>query len=339
MNHQARLAPEYARVNKILLSLPYEGSDWQPILKDVLACYRAIASAILSADESVQLIVLAKDKSLATSWAGGLLLTPQQEARMLVVTDIDYNDTWVRDYGPLTFKHEGGVAYRSFTFNGWGNKYPAHLDNQVATALQHTLNCVINKYDLVLEGGALEINGDGVLLVNRDCIVDINRNRALNDAMIEQQLFELLGAQSIEWLSHVSLTGDDTDGHVDTIARFVRDDTVVACGIDASHPDADSLQSLNKQLQKICNKRGWRLISLPMPKVYSALDRRLLPATYANFLLCNGKLFLPVYDVPEDEVALNFLQNELPEYQLVPVNCTALVEQHGSLHCATMQLG
>lgn len=338
-----RLLPEYSAIHSILLALPYAGSDWDNNLQQALDCYHGMVKAFLHADKLVNVLLLVHPDSVSKAWTSKLELDESEALRLRAISDISYNDTWVRDYGPLTCMDEvygtETISYKSFGFNGWGGKYSAVEDNSAALQLVRYGIAPQVKRPLILEGGALEINGQGVLLVNRDCIVDAARNPHMTELGIATVLHHELGAEDIEWIQNVSLSGDDTDGHIDTLARFISDERLVCSGRNAKHPDTDKLQTLYQQLQIICDARGWQLHELPTPIVYSAIDNRLLPATYANFLMCNQCVFFPVYGVPEDEEATALLEKLLPEKRIVPVRCEALLEQHGSLHCATMQIG
>lgn len=331
------LLPEYAPVSAVLLALPYAGGDWDNNFQQARQCYRAIVEALLLNDPDVEVWLLVKADWQA--WAESLGISDADRTRLRLINTIDYNDTWTRDYGPLGVTGAQGVEFRSFIFNGWGGKYTATADTRVAACLSEegTLPAV-EDVALVLEGGALEINSQGVLLVNRDCIVDEARNPGLDDAAMAQQLRDWLGVSEIEWIADINLEGDDTDGHIDTLARFIDDQTLVYCGENSRHHDADALASLHQQLQVIARKRNWTIHGLPSPVIRSQVDGRLLPATYANFLMANRRLYLPVYGVPEDTDAVAIIAQLAPDYDIVPVRCEALLEQHGSLHCATMQI-
>ncbi|HNG61161.1 MAG TPA: agmatine deiminase family protein, partial [Cellvibrionaceae bacterium] len=218
-----------------------------------------------------------------------------------------------------------------------GGKYAAPDDNQVPTRLADWLGQIPKTSGVVCEGGGLETNGE-ILLVNQDCIVDEARNPGSTRQSMTEILREWLGVQAIEWLQNIQLTGDDTDGHIDTIARFVAPNTVVYSGTNPHHPDAQSLQRLDTQLKAIAQRRNWQLFALPTPHYTSRIDGRVLPATYANFLICNQHVFVPIYGLPEDDAALKVLTAACPAWEIIPVRCEALLEQHGSLHCATMQI-
>jgi len=336
------LYPEFLPMRAVLMALPYTGSAWQETLVAVLKCYRDMLEAVLINDDAVELWLICHDSEEHKHWLGQLSLSLEQRARLRIVTHIPYDDTWIRDYGPLTLTDNGDYKsfnYKSFVFNGWGQKYRAEKDDAVAVMLGDLIGSEVSKRPFVLEGGALEVNSECVLLANRNCVVDELRNPNMTLAEVEQRLSEELGVTRIEWVEDINLTGDDTDGHIDTIARFVADDIIVACGRDADHPDAAQLDSLNSQLEVICSNNGWQLFSLPAAEVYSQVDGRMLPATYANVLLCNNVAYVPIYGLEHDAQALAVIAAALPSYQAVPVRCEALLEQHGSLHCATMQVG
>ncbi|SMF40996.1 Agmatine/peptidylarginine deiminase [Alteromonadaceae bacterium Bs31] len=334
-----RLLSEFVHIKHVLLALPHAGSDWHSVLSDALNCYADIIKCLLANDQSLCVILLIKRDSTTDNWLGNLELSNSERDRLRVLTDIAYDDTWIRDYGPLScLKAEGEHVFCTFQFNGWGQKYTADADNAVSAALSSFGISPLKEYALVLEGGALEINNKGVLLVNEDCVVDEARNPNCSQKDMELELKKKLGAKSVEWLRGIQLTGDDTDGHIDTLARFVNDDVLVCCGKNAQHHDANALDSLVSQLEIICRRQKWALHQLPMPVVRSSIDGRLLPATYANFLFCNKCLYVPVYGVEEDQQAIALLEKLLPETKIVAIRCEALLEQHGSLHCATMQI-
>jgi len=343
MSQSTQLIPEYFPVASILLALPFAGGDWSETLDDVLCAYRNMVESFVREDSNIKLLLLAKSGRATNDWLQSLNIRPEQYERISIITNVDYNDTWIRDYGPLCLRawdeeQNARLEYHAFHFNGWGNKYASAADNKVPSSLAQQGLTPLYNHQLVLEGGAVEINAQGTMLLNRDCIVDKARNPGLSELQIKAVLVNQLGVKCIEWVEEVGLTGDDTDGHIDTLARFVDDQTVVCCGRSAMHHDAAALERLNTQLERICKRRSWRLLYLPMPVVRSKVDGRILPATYANFLVCNGVVYLPAYNVSEDAQAIKVLSVLAPTFRVVPVRCEALLEQHGSLHCATMQL-
>lgn len=334
------LKPEWAPVRAIVIAWPYEDSDWRDNYEQAEACYWDMLLAFTTYSDVWVLLHSSIDKPYwlerfeqAKEAAIGC---SARRCAVAVIDEIDYDDTWVRDYGPLSTQ----AGYLSFRFNGWGGKYPAELDTLVGKSLEPWLGSSVIESELFFEGGALEINDDRVLLANQDCVIDAHRNPDLNQSGVEAALKSALGVRSFAWLKGIQLSGDDTDGHIDTIARFASNNHVVYSGPNASHPDAAALDSLSVQIAQLAEEHGWALSELPTPVVHSQIERgQLLPATYANFLLCNDVVFVPVYGVAEDKRALEVLADCFVSKKLVPVRCEALLEQHGSLHCATMQIG
>lgn len=324
------LLPEWAPVRCVLLAWPRPQGDWQANYAQVQACYWRILAA-LTANVEVWLLVppeLNQAEFNADCGAKGINLE-----RLRCIIEVPYNDTWIRDYGPLS-THSG---YCSFSFNGWGGKYPADQDNQVPRALSARLGAPVKKLPLVCEGGALETDGT-VLLMNADCVVDEQRNPGFDRDQMAQQLQNSLGPLRVEWLADIALTGDDTDGHIDTIARFAPGKRLIYSGRNEQHPDVSALDSLHRQVTELAERNQWQLFELPTPQIHSEVDQRLLPGTYANFLIVNQQVFAPIYGVNEDALALSVLRAAFPDHTVVPVRCEALLEQHGSLHCATMQV-
>lgn len=324
-----QLLPEWAPVQSVLLVWPYPHGDWRVNYPEVVECYWGILAA-LSAEVSVGLLL---HPSLdRRAFEEEMQQRPVNNTNVTVRTTL-YDDTWIRDYGPLTTS-SGYVAY---SFNGWGGKYSAENDNAVAAGLTDYLAAPVTKYDFVCEGGGLETDGE-TLLLNAMCIVDDKRNPGWERPRIEDFFRQTLGLQKFAWLENICLTGDDTDGHIDTIARFAAPGRVVYSGPDHAHVDADMLEQLHQQLTQLAQTHGWQLMALPSPMYRSLVDGRTLPCTYANFLIVNDCVFAPVYGLKEDAQALAVLRDAFAGQRVIPVRCEALLEQHGSLHCATMQI-
>lgn len=333
------LLPEWAPVRAVVIAWPYKDSDWGANFEQAESCYWAMLEAFATHSD---VWVLLHPSICKGSWEqelNKLIATSHKNIRrcgVLVIEGIPYNDTWIRDYGPLSLTN----GYVSYQFNGWGGKYPAQWDTLVGKELEPWLGSRVVERPLFLEGGAIDTNDDQVLLANQDCVVDELRNKGKNTQAIEEVLTRELGFKEYAWLEGIQLTGDDTDGHVDTIARFVSNRCVVYSGPNSEHPDDGQLKKLSEQLTALSVKHQWELIALPTPVVTSELEPgQLLPATYANFLICNDVVFVPVYGVAQDAEALTLLAGAFGgQRKIVPVRCEALLEQHGSLHCATMQI-
>ena len=324
------LLPEWSPVKFVLLAWPYPGGDWQNNIQEAQQCYRGILKTFAE-HVDVKLLVLPtlEDQALRE-------FCREQKLERVEIVSLPYDDTWLRDYGPLSLSDQ----YIAFTFNGWGGKYAAENDNAVAQGLEAILGAC-KKYSFVCEGGALETNGE-TLLANADCVVDEKRNAHMSLEQVEDALKTSLGVIDIEWIKEVGLSGDDTDGHIDTIVRFAGMKTLLYSGRNLFHADADALESLHQQVQDICARRGWKAFELPTPEIRSKIDGRVLPATYANFLVVNQHVFVPVYGVETDDLAVECISRafaqEFERMSCIPVRCEALLEQHGSLHCATMQI-
>jgi agmatine/peptidylarginine deiminase len=261
------------------------------------------------------------------------------------VACIPHNDTWARDHGFITVEDTSfdqkskALVLLDFCFNGWGEKFEATLDNQINKHL-YDQGLVKGHYedhlDFVLEGGSIESDGKGTVFTTECCLMAPHRNQPLTKEEIENRLKEWLGAERIVWLQHGSLIGDDTDGHIDTLVRICPNDTLLYTGGDKDHPD---LAEMEKELQELRTLDGkpYRLLKLPLPRpIYDDGDR--LPATYANYLVINGAVLVPTYNQPDlDAEALRIVGEAFPDREMVGIDCRAVIKQHGSLHCCTMQ--
>jgi agmatine/peptidylarginine deiminase len=266
---------------------------------------------------------------------------PLERVRCYVIPS---DDSWSRDHGPITVYRDGQPVLLHFRFNGWGEKYPWERDDLVAERLHLAGafgNTPLEKVNLILEGGSIESDGQGTLLITRQCLLAANRN-GLPQGKLESCLRELLGSERFLWLHHGYLEGDDTDAHIDTLARFCDPETIA---YQACEDEQDShflpLQAMAAELATFRTRAGkpYRLIPLPLPKaIIDPASKRRLPASYANFLILNGAVLVPLYDHPSDGVALQRLQACFPERQVIGIPCRTLIRQYGSLHCVTMQL-
>jgi agmatine deiminase len=259
---------------------------------------------------------------------------------------IETVDSWIRDYGPNFLLNETGeIAFNNWQFNAWGNKYEAlKQDDRVPELLAEVLQMQYFEPGIVMEGGSIEVNGDGCLLTTEQCLLNPNRNPSLNQKEIEEYLKAYLGVQKILWLGE-GIVGDDTDGHIDDIARFVSRHTIV-CAVEDDPEDANYqlLQDNLKRLSTMTDVAGKRfeIVTLPMPGVVGGtstdsrnLDR--LPASYANFYIANNVVLAPIFGHPNDTRATATLQRLFPERKVIPINCEPLVWGMGTIHCVTQQ--
>lgn len=263
----------------------------------------------------------------------------------LSVIELATNDTWTRDYGPITVLRDGTPWLLDFGFNGWGLKFAANLDNQVTRQLAdagHFGSTPVVCPGLWLEGGSIDSDGAGTLLTTTTCLLSPNRNPHLTREQVEQALEQWLGSERVLWLEHGHLDGDDTDAHIDTLARLCPNDVIayVHCD-DEQDTHYPALTRMHEQLASFRNRSGepFRLIPLPWPKARYATDGHRLPATYANYLVVNGAVLVPTYDdPPTDALALRAIASAYPDHEIIGIDCTVLIEQHGSLHCMTMHI-
>ena len=309
----------------VQLTWPHEGTDWAPMLSEVETTFCEMAREISKREPLI--IVTPRPLSL-----------PIDDISVTFAT-IKTNDTWARDHGFITVEEDGKMLLLDFKFNGWGEKFPAELDNAINRQL-YDAGVVKGTYephlDFVLEGGSIESDGKGTIFTTRCCLMAPHRNQPLSQADIEARLKDYLGAERVVWLNHGSLIGDDTDGHIDTLVRIAPDDTLLYIGGDDAHPD---LYDMEKELQSLRTLDGqpYRLLKLPLPRpIYNDGER--LPATYANYLIVNGAVLVPTYNQPDlDAEAMRIIGQAFPDREIVGIDCRSLIKQHGSLHCCTMQ--
>lgn len=326
----------------VQLTWPHDRDGlWGDQLPAVEGCFVAMATAI-AAYQTV--LVVCHDEPLREQVATQLARAGvPSERRILAVAPS--NDIWARDHGPITVLNgNGGALLQDFAFNGWGQRFRADLDDVITQRLvaQGLFGASrFRRVEWVLEGGAIEADGAGTLLTTARCLLNDNRNPGATRAQVEQQLIARLGASRILWLEHGGLTGDDTDGHVDMLARFADPETIVyqACD-DPEDPDFPELQAMAEALRGFSTLRGhgYRLVPLPWPAVKHDEQGQRLPASYANFLIINGAVLVPQYQDPADARAKTVLAELFPDREVVGIPALPLIRQHGSVHCATMQL-
>lgn len=333
---QLYLPPEWFPQSGVMLTWPHENSDWIDLLDEVEICFIQIANEIL---KNEKLLVICQDPAAVS------MKLAEYPSGHLILVKLESNDTWARDHGPVTLMVDGSPVLYDFQFNGWGLKFPACKDNQITSSM-FSLNTFkkevryANRLDFVLEGGSFEVDGEGTLLTTAKCLLSVNRNQPVTRAAIEAYLVKEFNIQRVLWLSSGYLAGDDTDSHIDTLARFCDANTIayVKCD-DPSDEHFDQLNRMESELQAFRTADGhpYHLVALPMADPVTDEHGNRLPATYANFLIINGKILLPFYNTSKDEIARKTLQELFPGRVVVGIDCSVLIRQHGSLHCVTMQ--
>ncbi len=331
-------AAEWDCQDGILLSWPNAGTDWAYMLDEVTACYVEIVHAILEDDE--RLVIVTNDADDVRNALG-----PDVDWARIRLAEMPINDTWVRDYGPIGVYRDGQLVLADFTFNAWGMKFAADCDNQVNSHLneQGIFDLpLLNYRDLVLEGGSIETDGNGTVMTTTCCLTAPNRNDTLSREQLEHILLERLGCVKMLWLDHGQLTGDDTDGHIDTLARFAPGGLIIFTGCDDPEDEHfEPLIKMEEQLKQFTDANGnhYHLVKLPLPAPIYEHEYFRLPATYANFLVTNHQVLVPIYGQPENDLkACQLIGEAFPGRKIVGIDCRPLIQQHGSLHCATMQL-
>ncbi|MDC8829891.1 agmatine deiminase family protein [Alteromonas gilva] len=324
------LIPEWQSSEAVILAWPHEATDWAPWLESARQTYLSLIQHIN--DSQAGVILLCRESDMAD-----ITQRLVADARVLLV-GADYNDTWARDFTFLSCGEPNAPYPVEFIFNGWGNKFDASLDNQInqrylAPLCQQPLRSV----SIVAEGGALEIDDSGHLLSTASCLFNPERNGTMSEEEYRAVFAERLGCSDMTILANGHLEGDDTDGHIDTLVRFTPAGGLVIQAAENRPQDShyEGLSALVSECRQQFPEHTLHL--LPLPAMYNG-DGERLPASYANYLVCNRSVLLPVYDQPEDAEAVQVMQSAFPEHQIVPVNCATLVQQYGSLHCITMQV-
>lgn len=332
-NPTTRLPAEWEPQDAVLIAWPHEKTDWAPYLAEAELVFCEIAKAVTRFQT---LIVVVQNKTCVSR----KLAQHGVQMERVQLYEIDSNDTWARDFGPITLIENGQPVLLDFTFTGWGGKFEAGLDNQITTRL-HAAGAFgktpLRTLDFILEGGSIESDGEGTLLTTAECLLNPNRNAHMNRDQVEQKLANELAIKTFHWLENGWLAGDDTDAHIDTLARLCPNKTIlyVQCTNPADEHYA-TFQAMEKELAQL---ESYRRIPLPWPTAKFDDEGQRIPATYANFLIINGAVLVPTYnDPPLDTAAIQAIQQAFPDREIIGIDCSVLILQHGSLHCVTMQI-
>ncbi|ECO7371165.1 agamatine deiminase [Campylobacter coli] len=311
--------PEWSEQEYLMLSLPHEKSDWKPYLGEIIQAYKEFVKVT---SEFQKVLLIAPNKSD---------FAPFENMTNVEFFVCDTNDTWIRDFGAIDILEDNRLKALDFTFNAWGNKFQSELDNEVNSKLfKEKFNEKLTKIDFILEGGSIDFNGEGVMLTSSNCLLNENRNSHLDKSQIEAKLKEIFGLKQIIWLENGFIKGDDTDHHIDTLARFI-DKNTIAYSICEDEKDEHyiPLQKMKKELEAT----GFNLVELPLPKPLYYEERR-LGATYANFVFVNDALIMPFYKDENDEIIRQRLAKALPKRKIIGVDARVFLRQNGSLHCS-----
>ena len=333
-----RLPAEWEPQAAVLIAWPHEGTDWGPRLLETESSYVALASAIARFQRVLVCVPdkVVRERAIELLGAGGADLA---HVRFI---EIPYDDTWLRDSGPITLRDGDEFTLADFRFTGWGGKFEGSRDDALTEGLLErdvfAPGIGHARYDWGLEGGAIESDGRGTLLTTWRCLHQ--RHPALSREDMTLELRESLGVERVLWLTRGYLQGDDTDAHIDTLARFAPDDAIVfqACE-DAADTHFDELAAMREELEALrtADGRPYKLHALPWPKPITDEGRR-LAASYANYLIINDAVLVPAYGDPADFDAARIIGQAYPGREVVQIPCRPLIWQNGSLHCVTMQL-
>ena len=338
MTHaSSRFPAEWEPQSAVLIAWPHAGTDWAPRLAEVETTYVALAAAITRFQP---LLVCVADAALQAHAHEHLAAAGVDLARVRFLP-VEYDDTWLRDSGPITLREGEGFRLLDFCFTAWGGKFEASRDDRLVERLHAQGvfgSAVRERIEFALEGGAIETDGAGTLLTTWRCLHE--RHPAATREQLTAQLAVWLRQERVLWLDHGALEGDDTDAHIDTLARFAPDDAIVfqACD-DATDSHYADLQAMADEIAALRTRDGQPYRLFPLPWARPILDEgRRLAASYANYLIINGAVLMPAYGDPADAQAAAVLATAYPGREIVPVPCRPLIWQNGSLHCITMQL-
>jgi agmatine/peptidylarginine deiminase len=323
-----RLPAEFEEQSFIQVVFPHKKSDWKDYLEEAEKNFVDIINAIA---QYQQCIVVCDDVSRVKKHF-------PSHANIRFV-EVPTNDTWARDSSAITVYEDGEPLLLDFNFTAWGGKFDASLDNEMSQRLSAVYDTPLKSVDFILEGGAIESNGKGTLLITSECVFNPNRNVNLSKEQSIDVLRQEFGVSNVLILDHGYLSGDDTDSHIDTLARFVDAETIVYLSCtDEEDEHFSELKKMEEELKGFRDQDGKSFALVPLPFTQAIYDEEeRLPATYANFLIMNEAVLVPVYNDPNDQKALDILKQVFPSRVIVAVDCSTLIRQHGSLHCVTMQ--
>jgi agmatine deiminase len=335
MSSSFSMLPEWAAQQAVMFAWPHESTDWAPWLSAIQRDYVELAVAIAT---EVTPVILCQDAAHQQQITQQLAGRCQHAPRLVIAP---YNDTWCRDYGPVTLAQGAQLRLLDFQFNGWGDKYDASLDNNINQQLAALWRAPLHTVHYELEGGSIETDGQGTLLTTAHCLLDSNRNTNFTKAQVEQFVLEQLGLQRILWITEGALLGDDTDSHIDNLVRFCAPDTIAyATCTRQNDVHYEPMQRMRAQVEALRQPNGqpYKLEAIDLPAPQFDEDDKRLPGSYVNFLIVNNTVIVPVFGCAEDAQALAGLQRCFPGKKMLAVPGGNLIKQFGGPHCATMQL-
>lgn len=313
-----RAFAEWELQDALILALPHYNTDWCDNLLKVFDAYKEFIKVV---QEKQKVILISPNEEDFNKFFS--------EFDNVVFHKIDTNDTWIRDYGAIDVANSGRILSYDFKFNAWGEKYKYDLDNKVNSELFKFFRGELKEIDFVLEGGSVDFNGRGTMLTTTRCLLNKNRNPNYKKSDIEKKLMELFGLHTIIWLENGFLMGDDTDSHIDTLARFINPTTIayVSCN-NPKDPHYSELKKMENELKQT----NFKLIPIPLPNPHYD-GRRRLAATYINFVFINNAIVVPTYNCETDKEAIEIFKNVIKDRVVLSVDASEFIKQNGSLHC------
>ena len=320
-----RLIAEFEKQSFVQMIFPHEKTDWVEYLEEARENFVAIINAIRKYE---QVLLVCADVDEAKRYF--------EDTNNITFVKYESDDTWARDLSAISVEEDGKVKLYDFIFNAWGGKFEASKDNALTQTIKKQYKCEVVQKEFILEGGAIESNGKGVLLTTAECMFNKNRNQLSKEQIIEK-LKNFFGLDEVLYLENGYLAGDDTDSHIDTLARFVSEDTIMYVAPPKEEDEHfKALLKMEKELKDIAKEHNFKLIPLPFCDAVFYENER-LPATYANFLMINGAVIVPIYGLKQDKEALEIFREFFKNKDIIGIDCSILIRQHGSLHCVTMQ--
>ena len=311
-----RVPAEWEKQKSIMVVFPTTQKDWQHSIEEIQKSY---VNFIKTITRFQMCIVICSNKKILNKYFDSF--------ENIEIHEIKTDDTWIRDFGAIDVFIDGKLKSYNFNFNAWGSKFKATMDNSFnKTFFKKELLDI----DFVLEGGSIDNNGNGVMLSTAKCLFNKNRNPTYKEEDIEKKIKKLFGLTELILLKNGALVGDDTDSHIDTLARFVDKETIayVKC-YDKNDIHFEELKKMEKELEKT----NFRLIPLPLPSSKTFKKHR-LPATYLNFVFINGALIVPTYNDKNDKKVIKILKKEITNREIIEINASIFIREHGSLHCS-----
>lgn len=332
MKSKGRLPAEWEEQSAVQLTWPHDKDIWQEDFPKIINLFVSLSKIMIS---HTRLIIICFKATEIKSY-----FTEKEKKRIFFI-EAKSNDIWTRDHGFISLISNQNIFLLNFIFNGWGLKFAAHHDNLLNLKLKQSSifseKVSFKDMSIVFEGGSIDSNGNGEALTTSTCLFSLNRNEHISKSDLVKHLKDTFHLSKLHILDYGYLQGDDTDSHIDMLARFVDETTIVhAICNDKKDKHYESLQKMKFELEEIYNTQGkkYKLIGIPIGKVIYEGAR--LPSSYINFLLINGAVLVPQYDVPEDKTAIDIFSKLFKDRIIIPIDCTLLIRQGGSLHCATM---